>query len=121
MFRWLSLSLVYRGSPDDRRYEIYRRSERIGEARVVHCELKQDGADYPIALIAALHIDPQWRQHDLGKWLVARMINDCTLQGCRELVAYVTLAQNAAMNLLVQQGFEERHYRGYVLEKTLTR
>jgi GNAT superfamily N-acetyltransferase len=115
------LSLVYRGSADDRRYELYRRSERIGEARMVRSELTQDGIAYPAALIAALYVDPHWRQHDLGKWLVARMINDSTLRGCRELVAYVTLAQNAAMNLLVQQGFEERHYRGYVLEKTLIR
>jgi GNAT superfamily N-acetyltransferase len=115
------LSMVYRGSVDDRRYEIYRRSERIGQARLVRAELKRESIDYPMALIAEIHVDQHWRQHDLGKWMVARMINDATLQGCRELVAYITLAQNAAMNLLVQQGFEERHYRGYVLEKTLTR
>ncbi len=114
------LSMVYRGSMADRRYEIYRRAQRIGEARLVRSELKRDGVEYPVALIAELHVDQHWRQHDLGKWLVTRMINDATLLGCRELVAYVTLAQHTAMNLLVQQGFEELHYRGYVLEKSLT-
>lgn len=115
------VSLVYRGTIDDRRYEIYRRSERLGSARLVGVTLADDGDEYEIGLVASLFVDPHWRQRDFGKWLLSRMINDGVLQRYRELVAYVSMGQGPAMNLFTQLGFEEQHYRGYVLEKTLTK
>jgi GNAT superfamily N-acetyltransferase len=115
------LGLVFRGTVDDRRYTVYRRrTEQIASARLVRAEVERDGVEQVVGLIPALYVDPHWRQRDLGKWLLSRMINDGLLQKYHELVAYISMEQNAAMNLLMQWGFEELHYRGYVLEKALT-
>ena len=113
------LSIVYRGEKHDRRYELYRRTNRLGHARLVRVDLAAAGRARPVGLLAELTVDPAWRQQDLGTLLLSRVINDATLQEYSELVAYVTLAQGPAMNLLSQQGFEELHYRGYVLERTM--
>ena len=72
-----------------------------------------------VGLIADLHVEPNWRRHGLGRWLLARMINEATSQGLRELAAFVTMQHYAAMSLLSQYGFEELHYRGYTLESAL--
>lgn len=115
------LSLVYRGEIADRRYEIYRRTERIGTARLVRVTLVDDGNDYAIGLVTDLAVDVHWRQRDLGKWLLSRLINDGLLQRYRQLTAFLSMDQVPAMNLFTQLGFEELHYRGYVLEKALTK
>lgn len=115
------LGLVFRSMGSERHYTVYyRRTEQIASARLVRAEVERDGAEEVIGLIPSLYVDPNWRQRDLGKWLLSRMINDGLLQKYRELVAFVAMEQNAAMNLFTQWGFEELHYRGYVLEKELT-
>ncbi len=114
------ISLVYRGRTDDRRYELYRRAERLGAARLVRANSLDGDRIIPIGLVAALWIEPRWRRHNLGRWLVNRMINDAEIQGLRQLVAFVAMDQYAANSLMIQQGFDELHYRGYSLEKRLT-
>lgn len=113
------VSLVYRGRVDDRTYEIYRRAERLARARLVRTVSMQDDRLQPIALIAQLYVEPNWRRHSLGRWLLARMINESLGQGLRKLAAFVTLEQYAGMSLMAQFGFEELHYRGYTLEMSL--
>ncbi|MCB9159058.1 MAG: GNAT family N-acetyltransferase [Caldilineaceae bacterium] len=113
------LSLVHRGRVDDRVFEIYRRAERLARARLVRTTSMQDDRLQPVGLIADLHVEPNWRRHGLGRWLLARMINEATSQGLRELAAFVTMQHYAAMSLLSQYGFEELHYRGYTLESAL--
>jgi GNAT superfamily N-acetyltransferase len=121
------LSLVYRGGPRDRRYELYyRRIDWVGRARLVHTRAAakdaEDATDcLPIAYLPDLYIDPKWRRQDIGKWLLRRLINDATLQGDAQMVVHLAQHHHAAMNLFVQQGFQELSYRGYSLEKALTR
>ena len=114
------LSLVHRGDAADRRYEIYhRRAERIASARWVRAAL--DGADPPlrVAYVADIQVEPPWRNRNVARWLLRRMINDATLEGYQEMLAHLRLDQHIAMGLFTQQGFEELDYRGYTLEKTL--
>lgn len=113
------VSLVYRGRVDDRVYEIYRRAERLASARLVRTTSMADDRLQPIGLVVDMQVQPTWRRRGLGRWLLARMINDATGQGLREMAAFVTMHQYAAMSLLSQYGFEELHYRGYTLETTL--
>ena len=115
------LNLVYRGDRALRRYEIYRRSERIASAVRARFVVRRE--DQPLlavnGIITELEVAPAWRGNDLGKLLLCRIINDSTVAGFNELLIFVSLNQNAAMNLVSQQGFEELNYRGYVLEKVL--
>ena len=73
------------------------------------------------ANLVDLQIDPQWRRANIGKWLLRRIINDVTLQGYQQLLAHVPQSQQAVLNLLNQLGFIEENYRGYTLEKALTK
>ncbi len=114
------LSLVHRGDAADRRYEIYhRRAERIATARMVHAAL--DGAEPPlrVAYVADIQVEPSWRNRNVARWLLRRMINDATLEGYQEMLAHLRVDQPIAMGLFTQQGFGELDYRGYTLEKTL--
>lgn len=113
------MSLAFRGRPEDRIYELYRRATLIGRARLVQSRSLDGERINPIGLIAELYIDPQWRRHRLGRWLVTRMINDGSTLGLRQLVAFVGIDQVPAQSLLSQLGFDELHYRGYSLEKQL--
>ena len=113
------LSLAFRGRMDDRIYELYRRTDRLGRARLVRLTTRRDDQTHPFGLIADLVIDPIWRRHDLGRLLVTRMINDGGLQALRELVVFVAMHQYAAASLFAQQGFQELNYRGYSFERVL--
>lgn len=115
------LSLVYRGRPADRIYLLYRRAELIGQARVTTLLLARESAPLRIANLVDLQMDPQWRRQNIGKWLLRRIINDATLQGYRQMLAHVPQSQQAVLNLLNQLGFIEENYRGYTLEKALTK
>jgi GNAT superfamily N-acetyltransferase len=115
------LSLVFRGERHDRRYELYyRRIDWVGRARLVRRQAAGREAALPIAYLPDFYIDPKWRRQDIGKWLLRRLINDATLQGDAQMVLHLAHHQHAAMNLFVQQGFQELSYRGYSLEKALT-
>lgn len=110
------LNLLYSGLPTDRIYQLYRRIDWVGMARLVNFTEQET----LIAKVIDLQIDPQWRGMDIGKWLLRRLINDATLQGQRVLLAHVPHSRHAAVSLFNQQGFAELNYRGYTLEKTLT-
>jgi ribosomal protein S18 acetylase RimI-like enzyme len=115
------LNLIYSGTPDDRIYQLYRRADWVGTARVVSFVWETALGAHPMAKLVYIQIDPLWRGMNIGKWLVKRIINDYTLQGYRVLLAHVPHSRPAALRLLTQLGFEEQNYRGYTLEKSLTR
>jgi ribosomal protein S18 acetylase RimI-like enzyme len=119
------LSLAFRGDAGDRRYQVFfRRTELIGEARMLQRRMSltaEDGAPRltPFAYIPSWQVDERWRNHKVGRWLLRRMINDATQQGMSELAIHLPLHQAAAMNLLGQHGFVEGNYRGYSFAKDL--
>jgi GNAT superfamily N-acetyltransferase len=116
------LSLVYRGDWQDRRYEVYhRRVELVARARVVRATMALSTGRLPLARVVDLWVDPQWRLKDIGKWLLRRIINDATHQADAHIVAHLAQHHHAALNLLIQQGFQEMSTRGYSLDKALTR
>ena len=113
------VSLVHRGDDGDRRYEVYRRrAERIGEARLVRAALDSASPPQKVAYLTNIWVAPDRRHHNVGRWLLRRMINDATLQGYAEMLAHVPLSRPIAITLLGQQGFVELNYRGYVLERS---
>jgi ribosomal protein S18 acetylase RimI-like enzyme len=115
------LSLAFRGSADDRRYQVfYRRTESIAEARLVCKRVLVDGVVRPIGYVAHWEVDERWRNQHIGRWLLRRLLNDATQQSLAEVVVHLQLPQTAAMNLLAQHGFIELNYRGYSLEKSLS-
>lgn len=114
------LSVVYTGSAADRIYQLYRRSEWVGMARVVTIHLEGAIGGHRLAKLVHMEIDPTWRGQNIGKWLLRRVINDSTIQGCSQLVAHVSHLQSVALSLMTQLGFMEEDYRGYSLEKALT-
>lgn len=121
------LSLVHRGTRHDHRYELYyRRVEWVAQARLVRVpfglgESPRSSQVEPVAYLPDIRVDPKWRRQDVGKWLLRRVINDATQQGYRQIALHLAHHHHAAMNLFVQQGFQELSYRGYTLDKTLTR
>lgn len=115
------LSLVFRGDWHNRRYEIYyRRVEMVARARVVRLSIQGEDAPMPIARLVDLFVDPNWRHKDIGKWLLRRAINDATHQGDVQMIVHLAQQHHAALNLLIQQGFQELNFRGYTLDMTLT-
>jgi GNAT superfamily N-acetyltransferase len=115
------LSLVYRGDWLNRRYEVYyRRVEMVAHARVVRLSIQGDDGLMPIARLVDLQVDPDWRLRDIAKWLLRRAINDATHQGDVQMIVHLAQQHHAALNLLIQQNFQELNYRGYTLEMTLT-
>jgi len=123
------LNLVYAGDMTDLRYEVYWRSELIGNARMVQSR----GLATPrpgttrigergryIGHLTHIEIVPSWRQQKIGKWLLRRMLADAVLQGIYQVAVFPDQSQYAALTLFAQQGFEELNYRGYVLEKVMT-
>ncbi len=113
------LSLVYGGTPSDRNYQLYRRADWVGTARVVAFNIEEAVGGHRLAKLMHLELDPAWRGQDIGKWLLKRIINDYTLQGYSQLIAHVPSHLHVAVSLLTQAGFIEENYRGYSLEKTL--
>lgn len=115
------LSIVQRGKLTDRHYQIYRQTEWIGAARITHLTLEEEKRTMRIANLTDLRIAPEWRHKDIGKWLLRRVINDAITQGYHQMLAHVPHSAHAAINLLNQLGFQEENYRGYTLEKALTK
>lgn len=114
------LSLVYGGTASDRSYQLYRRTDWVGMARVVAIPLEGALGGHRLAKLLHIEVDPAWRGRNIGKWLVKRIINDYTLQGYSQLVAHLAHDRHIAVTLFSQLGFLEENYRGYTLEKTLT-
>jgi GNAT superfamily N-acetyltransferase len=98
------LSLVPRGKPGDRTYLLYRRAEWIGQARVVGLLLPGEAGPLRIAKLIDFQIDKPWQRMNIGKWLLRRLINDATLEGYHQMLAYITQNQQAMLNLLNQLG-----------------
>jgi GNAT superfamily N-acetyltransferase len=116
------LSLAFRGDWANRRYEIYyRRVEMVAYGRIVRLAIQGDDGMMPVARLVEFYVDPDWRMRDIGKWLLRRAINDATHQGDVQMIVYLSQQHHAALNLLIQQGFQELNYRGYTLDMTLTR
>ena len=114
------LSLIYRGTPADRTYQLYRRAEPIGTARVTRLILDRESTRLRIANLIDLQIEPSWRRQNIGKWLLRRLINDASLQGYQQMLVHIAQHHSALLNLINQLGFIEENYRGYTLEKALT-
>ena len=114
------LSLLLRGKPNDRHYQLYRQVEQIGHARVVELTYTEGAHTIHIANLTNLYIDPEWRGQNIGKWLLRRLLNDALLQGYHQMLAHVPHQAFIMQNLLTQHGFQEQNYRGYTLEKSLT-
>lgn len=115
------ISLLIRENGSERSYQLYRRADLMGTARV--SSLMVQGVDRALrtANLLDLQVDPQWRGMDLGKWLLRRIVNDATLLGYQQMLVHVPHNAFAALRLLAQLGFEEQNYRAYTLEKTLTK
>lgn len=113
------LSLVHRGDAEEWRYEVYhRRAERIATARMVHARLDHAEPAQQIAYVTDIKVDAPWRNRNIARWLLRRMINDATLEGRQEMLAHLRLNQHIALSLFTQQGFDELDYRGYTLDKS---
>lgn len=125
------LTLVFRGKATDRHYQIYHQSDRIGEARLAELPMR---STFPsstpssgtqrlirIANLVNLFIHPEWRGRDIGKWLLRRLINDATFQGYHQMLVHLPHRAFIMQNLLTQHSFQEQNYRGYTLERSLTR
>jgi GNAT superfamily N-acetyltransferase len=127
------LRLEITGSPADRRYQLYhRRVDRVGRARVVGFVAERvaaldeqtertdvDMRRVRVAHLLDFYIEPSWRNRDIGKWLLHRLLNDALMQGFRQMVVYLPQGRDAGWSLLIQLGFQEWNYRGYTLEKML--
>jgi ribosomal protein S18 acetylase RimI-like enzyme len=114
------LALVFRGTNQDRRYQVFfRRTELIGEARVVQRTVPSEGRTLQIAHLVHWEVDSRWRNQHLGRWMLRRMLNDAAQQSLSQMILFVQIQQAAAINLLAQHGFVEHPYRGYTLEKAL--
>lgn len=104
---------------DERRYQLFFRSEPVAIARLRLRNVVVPEDVNPVAYLADLRVAKDWRRRGIGHWLVRRSLNDAFLLGCRQVVLHVNHAQHPAISLFTQVGFEEINYRGYVLEKIL--
>lgn len=115
-----ALTLALRGANQDRRYQLFfRRTELIAEARLIQCVIEQEAHTLSIAHIVHWEVDDRWRNQNIGRWLLRRMINDAVQQSLAQIIVFVQMQQAAAINLLAQHGFVEQAFRGYVMEKEL--
>ncbi len=114
------LSLVQQRLAKGRVYRAYhRRVQQVATAKMVGMSLDRTGTAARLAHIIDIHVDEEWRNRNVGKWLLRRLLNDAALQGYQEVLAFLPNTQPVAMALFVQQGFSEINYRGYTLERTL--
>ena len=74
-----------------------------------------------IANLVDLRVATGWQRQNIGKWLLRRVINDAITQGYHQMLVYVPHRAHIALNLFNQVGFQEENYRGYTLEKELTK
>lgn len=118
------LSLAFRGDAANRHYQLYHHADRLGEAHMVALQSSfvANGVTHPLRLanLLKLEVHPEWRGHDIGKWLLRRLINDATMQGYQQMLVHIPHRAFIMQNLLLQHGFQEQNYRGYTLERTLT-
>ncbi|MCB9156186.1 MAG: GNAT family N-acetyltransferase [Caldilineaceae bacterium] len=139
------VSIALSGNRNDRSYQIYyRRIDRIGGGQVIGVQSQQverlapkqeldprpatpapnqldvlDEKPVRVAHVTNLYIEEAWRGQNIGKWMLRRMINDATIQGYDQMIAYLPQGQHVAWSLLTQQGFVETNYRGYSMDKVL--
>lgn len=115
------LSLVQQRTARGRTYLVYhRRVELVAQARVLGLQLDRTGTAERVLHLLQLEVAEIWRNRNLGKWLLRRILNDAGHGAYQECVAFLPMNQPIALNLLVQTGFHEDNYRGYTLEKSLT-
>ena len=74
-----------------------------------------------IANLVDLRVATGWQRQNIGKWLLRRVINDAITQGYHQMLVHVPHRAHIALNLFNQVGFQEENYRGYTLEKELTK
>ena len=114
------LSLVQQRLAEGRVYRIYqRRVQQVAIAKIVAMSLDRTGTAARVAHILDIHVDEDWRNRNVGKWLLRRLLNDAALEGNQDVLAFLPSTMATAMALFVQQGFVEINYRGYTLERTL--
>ncbi len=114
------LSLVQQRTTNGRHYQIYhRRVDLIGRARMIGMTLDRSDTVERVAHLVDLEVSELWRNRNIGKWLLRRILNDATLQGFQEMLVYLPASAAIAMNLFLQSGFHELNYRGYTFEKEL--
>ena len=139
-----NLSLARHHSTAGDLYDLYhRRTEPVGHARLIRVQTdasaKENGAraegaqadgiknddaaqaklTQQLAYVAEFAIEPDWQRRSIGRWLLRRLINDCTLQGYDEMLIHLPQRATPALNLFNLHGFLEQNYRGYTLEKEL--
>jgi GNAT superfamily N-acetyltransferase len=116
------ISLVQQRTAQGRSYAIYyRRVEQIAHARVLGLRLDRSDTAELVLRLLDLEVAELWRNRNVGKWLLRRILNDAAHGGYREVIAFLPTNLPIALNLLIQNGFEETNYRGYTLEKQLPR
>lgn len=115
------LSVVQRGRLNDRHYQVYRQTEWIASARITSLHLEEEKGMVRIANLVDLRVATEWQRMDIGKWLLRRVINDAITQGYHQMLVHVPHRAHIAFNLFNQVGFQEENYRGYTLEKKLTK
>jgi ribosomal protein S18 acetylase RimI-like enzyme len=114
------VSLVQQRTGSGRTYTLYhRRVEWIGRARMVGMTLDLAGAAERVAHLTELEVSEPWRNRNIGKWMLRRLLNDAALLGYQEMLVYLPARAAVAMNLFTQHGFRELAYRGYSFEKRL--
>jgi ribosomal protein S18 acetylase RimI-like enzyme len=117
-----NLSLVPQRIAGGRTYRIYhRRVERVAWAKVMAAQLDRTGTAARVAHIVDLEVAEEWRNRNIGRLLLRRILNDAALEGCQEVLAFLPMSQAIAINLFVQQGFQEANYRGYTFTRQLSR
>ena len=114
------LSLVQQRTTNGRHYQLYhRRVDWIGRARMIGMTLDRADTVERVAHLVDLEVSELWRNRNIGKWLLRRLLNDATQQGFQEMLVYLPVSAAIAMNLFLQHGFHELNYRGYTFEKEL--
>jgi ribosomal protein S18 acetylase RimI-like enzyme len=114
------LSLVQQRTQRGRSYLVYhRRVELVAQARVLGMRLDRTGTAEQLLHLLHIEVSEIWRNRNLGKWLLRRILNDAGHGGYQEVLAFVPMNLPIALNLLVQTGFAESNYRGYTLDKTI--
>lgn len=108
----------------------HRRIQRIGymrifgetlfpEAKAADGSASTEPAAVPIATIAELYVNAEWRGKGLGKLLMRRAINDAYHRGFQSIIVYLNQSQHVAWSMFTQQGFQELSFNGYSFVKTL--
>lgn len=115
-----NLSLTQQRLVNGRQYTVYHRLvDRVAQARMVGVTYDRSDAPQRVAHLTDIFVHEEWRERNIGRWLLRRLINDATQQDYREMVIFVPFNRSQALNLFMQHGFQELNYRGYTLEREL--